>query len=218
MKNYTVPDFPSYVQDTTVGKGDDSNYDLYNGPANDEQVPIEQKHTYFQELLKKVEHDEQHMAKILTEIAAHVSYLCPFDLDTGSFHYMEGDTVMERLHTHYMFREQICERLYNLYGFIAMKLYGKNVEDQVSLQKSVHVEEIICLKQLEELFISQMSFMLDIIALINNELSDLFTIKANEKEISSKKEKGYFFIVLCEGNELILDNLNELLVRLRQIF
>lgn len=218
MKNYTVPDFPSYVQDTTSEKGGKRDYDLYNGPANDEQVPIEQKYTYFQELLKKVEHDEQHMAKILAEIAAHASYLSPFDLATGSFHYMEGDTVMERLHTHYMFREQICERLYDLYGFIAMKLYGKNIEDQISLQKSVHVEEVICLKQLEELFISQMCFMLDVIALINNELSDLFTNDVSEKEVLSKIEKDYFLIVLCEGNGLILDNLNELLVRLKQIF
>lgn len=202
---------------------------VYHGgvdPVMDEPMVINadesciEARTYFNDLLEKINCQENEFMSVYDGIALRCSNLAQIDLsfdrppDTK-----EAATIMDSLYMHYHFREHFCTLLFNVHEFLCKNLYGEssNVELQQSL---IPFEDIVCLKHFEELFTQQHIFITDLIELIDHALSKLFLEKTNP-EVSGKTEeesKQYFLSVLFEGNEVLLKRLHELNQKVRQIF
>ena len=205
--------FEHMVEQTTSGVGDVDMDALARIPINAE---ISKAPTYFNAFIDRLESDNREFQAFTSELYDLVGSL--FELLRPK--YVEFDQTVEnkfdQLYEAYMFRAQLIENLYHLCDQMSLKIEGEIFDYE--LRKLESKDDIICLKQYDEIFQEQFGVIYGLLRHLNISVNPLFNSEPFEIDPIDFKEQNYMFHIILEGNDFLLKQCEKTITHLRQIF
>lgn len=205
--------FEHMVEQTTSGIGDTNMDALARTPIDAE---ISKAPTYFNALINRLESDNREFQTFTSELYNLVGSL--FEISQPK--HVEFDQVVEnkfdQLYEAYMFRAQLIENLYHLCDQMSLKIDGENFDYE--LKKLESKDDIICLKQYDEIFEAQFGVIYDLLRYLNSSVNPFFNSEPFEIDPIDFKGPNYMFHIILEGNDFLLKQCERTITHLRQIF